>query len=117
MAGMSVPAVSCAATILILAGVTSANADKSLRPYGHGYKDQEAFDDRWRPEGVQIFVGTPRVYDGYSPYYGPYIYAPLGPGAGGPYVGPNYRGNDADCRRWAWAYKPWGKGRWRCAEW
>jgi len=136
-------AVAFAALLVVLSGATPAEADKSLSPYARhperiGERDRyersppldtERHEIRQRPEGTQIFIGTPQSYDGYSPYYGPYIYGRGGRrDAGTPYVDPGYGSvDDGDCRRWAWEPKRsakwlWGviessSGGWRCAEW
>lgn len=141
------------ALLVALGGVASAYDDKSLQPPPRGGYGGSAgaYDDKSlrppppppgggygggtveyapppRPEGVQIFVGTPDEHHGYRPYYGPYMYPRGGGRGGGPYVGPGYGyANDADCRRWAWEPERGGKwlwgiiefssGQWRCAEW
>ena len=118
-----------AVAIIALSGVAGAYDDKSPRslkdPVGGIYEEGYVVPDR--PAGVQIFVGTPHAYNGYRPYYGPYMYGPIGPRGGGiAYVGPGYGyGNGSECRRWAWALFredkwPWSArsgGEWRCAEW
>lgn len=128
------PKVAAAIGILLVAtaATTCIAADKSLVPragYPPNYEDDEGYVARARPEGIQIFVGTPHSYNGYRPYYGPYMYgSPTRSASGGKYVGVgNGHGADAGCRRWAWVHLPPGKwlwgiidtpnGEWRCAEW
>lgn len=131
-------AVALATSILVMGGATFAGADKSLRPWTshierYGERDRtervppaglEHYEARPRPEGTQMFIGTPETYDGYRPYYGPYV---LGRDGSKPIAGPGYGStHGGDCRRWAWEHQRnnkwlWGiiessSGEWRCAE-
>ena len=126
---------------LALAGAAQAYDDKALPPpagqpgslkdeggYGDGYRGGyvEGYPPPRRPEGIQVFVGTPYEYNGYRRYYGPYIYGSPSRSGTDLYVGPDH-GDGGACRRWVWAHlKPgkwlWGiidrpNGEWRCAEW
>jgi len=130
-----------ATAIVVMGGATSTWADKSLRPWTsqterHGERNRaepvppgglEHYEPSPRPEGTQIFIGTPEAYDGYRPYYGPYVYGREVRREGGkPFVGYG-SANGGDCRRWAWEHQRgtkwlWGiiessSGEWRCAEW
>jgi hypothetical protein len=125
-----------AALAVVLAGIAgSAHAydDKSLAPPFKGPAPGEYEEGGYalppRREGVQVFIGTPYSYNGYRPYYGPYMYGPVGSrGGAAAYVGPGTGyGGDNECRRWAWVHMRkdawlWGivdtaTGEWRCAEW
>lgn len=130
-------AAALAIAYLAIASAAQAYDDKPLRPPASppgSLKDEGGYVGRYedyyaippRPEGIQVFVGTPYEYNGYRPYYGPYMYGSPSRSGAGIYVGPNHEGGGV-CRRWAWAHlRPgkwlWGvidkpNGEWRCAEW
>jgi hypothetical protein len=138
MARVSFSSAAIAAAFVVLAGAANAYDDKSPAPFAgppgglpgglkDGYEGEYAAPAR--SEGIQIFVGTPYEYNGYRPYYGPYMYgSPTRSASNGTYVGVGHGyGPDAACRRWAWVHlRPgkwlWGvidkpNGEWRCAEW
>ncbi len=137
MSRPSVRALALAAVLASIAGSAHAYDDKALQPpfkgpapgeYQEGGPDG-AYPLPPRREGVQVFIGTPYSYNGYRPYYGPYMYGPIGSrGSAAAYVGPgDGYGGDNDCKRWAWVHIRkdkwlWGivdtaTGEWRCAEW
>lgn len=130
---------------LAIAGAAHAYDDKILQPpagpskslkdeggygppgYGGGYV--EGYPPPLpppRPEGIQVFTGTPYAYNGYRPYNGPYMYGSPSRSGTNLYVGPD-QGDGGACRRWAWVHLEPGKwlwgiidkpnGEWRCAEW
>ncbi len=93
-------------------------------PYPGGYVEGPAPPPR--PAGIHVFVGTPHEYNGYRPYYGPYMYGSPTRSGTNLYAGPDH-GDGGACRRWVWAHLKPGKwlwniidtpnGEWRCAEW
>jgi hypothetical protein len=134
-------AAALAIAYLAIAGAAQAYDDKPLQPpagpprslkdeggggFAEGYPPPQGYPLPPRPAGIQIFVGTPHEYNGYRPYYGPYMYGSPSRSGASVYVGPDH-GDGGACRRWAWVHLAPGKwlwgiidqpnGEWRCAEW
>lgn len=130
-------AAALAIAYLAIAGAAQAYDDKALQPPAGqpgSLKDEGAYRGGYegyyapppRPQGIQVFVGTPYEYNGYRPYYGPYMYGSPSRSGTNVVVGPDH-GDGGVCRRWAWVHlRPgkwlWGiidkpNGEWRCAEW